>query len=368
MLMIPGPSEPEPEALSMLSLPILPHYGEKWGKVYGETTSKLQKVFKTSNEVIILPAPGQVAVEMAIANLMRKGDEAFVCSNGFFSEIIEEIVESYGGKPVAIRSKKYGSAVSIEDVKATLENSKNPSGKSLFVVHNETSTGVVNPVREILKICNDKGVLSVLDSISSFAGMDIRVDEWKADICIGYPSKALGGVFGAVPISISKDCWDIAKKNIDGIHTRFLDLNTWRKYIDEWGSWGHPHPTTMPTSVIVAMNKALDLALSEGLDKRYERHKQVARKMREGLIALGLDLFPDKECLSDTVSVAKIDLKYDEQLRRELVKRYNIFIAGGLGKLRGQIIRMGHMGTSATIPSVSLTLDAIGSILRELSK
>jgi aspartate aminotransferase-like enzyme len=372
MLMIPGPSEPEPEALTMLSLPILPHYGSKWGEIYNDTVSKLQKVFKASSsstEVIILPAPGQAAVEMAVCNLVRKGEEAFVLTNGFFSEMIEEIVTSYGGKPVVISSKKYGSAVGLEQVKKAIDNSKGDvSGKSLFVVHNETSTGVVNPVGEILKTCHERGLVSVLDSISAFGGIDVRVEEWKADFCIGYPSKALGGVFGAVPICISKQCWEIAKKNADSIHTRFLNLNVWRKYIDEWGSWGHPHPTTMPTSIIAAMNKALDIVFEEGLEKRYERHRRVAKVMRDGLASLGFELFPDKDCFSDTVSVAKVDPKYDEKLRNELLSKYNILVAGGLGKLRGQIIRVGHMGTSATIPSVSITLDAIGSVLREIGK
>ncbi len=367
MLMIPGPSEPEPEALSSLSLPILPHYGEKWGKVYTETAGKLQKVFRTSNEVIIVPAPGQACVEIAVANFVRKGQEAFVCINGFFSEMIEEMVRLYGGKPVVIRSRKYGSAVRAEDVKAAIDNSKDSVGKCLLVLQNETSTGVVNPVREILKVCHEKGVLSVLDSISAFGGMDVRVDEWKADFCIGYPSKALGGVFGAVPISVSGECWDVARRNAENICGRFLNLNVWRKFIDEWGKWGHPHPTSMPTSVIVAMNKALDLVLSEGLENRYERHRGVAKMMRDGLKSLNLEIFPSENCVSSTVSVAKIDPRYDERLRGELARKYNILIAGGLGKLRGRIIRIGHMGTSATFPAVSITLEAIGSVLQNLS-
>src|SRR5437899_609620 len=96
LLMIPGPSEPEPEALAELSLPILPHYGKKWGETYDDTLSKLQKVFNTKNEVILLPAPGSVAVEMASENLVRKGEKAFVCTNGFFSEMIVGIIKSHG--------------------------------------------------------------------------------------------------------------------------------------------------------------------------------------------------------------------------------------------------------------------------------
>ncbi len=368
MLMIPGPSDPEPQALAELALPILPHYGKKWAEFYKDTLSKLQKVFRTSNEVIILPAPGSVGVEMAAENLVKKGDEAFVCMNGYFSEMIDEIIKSHGGVSVPVLGKGLGHPVTVEDVKRVLDGSKDVSGKCLFVVHNETSTGVANPVAKILEFCKNKGMITILDSISAFGGMDIRVDEWRADFCIGYPSKALGGVFGAIPISISEECWNVAKKNSREIQGRFVSLNVWREYIDEWGAIGHPHPSTMPTSIIAAMNKALDLALAEGLEKRYERHKRVAAMMRKGISSLGLEIFPDKNYLSNTVSVANIDPRYDEKLRSELVKKYDILISGGLGKLRGKIIRIGHMGTSATVPCISITLEAIRSVFENLKK
>src|SRR5208282_621405 len=100
------------------------------------------------------------------------------------------------------------------------------------------------------------------------------------DFCIGYPSKAVGGVYGVIPVSISDECFEISKRNEAHIQTKTLNLNIWKKYIDEWGSWGHPHPTSMPTSVVVALNKAMDLALAEGLPARYERHRLAARLLR----------------------------------------------------------------------------------------
>ncbi len=363
LLMIPGPSEPEPEVFAALAFPIVPHYGERWKIVYNDTVSKLQKVFRTRNEVILLPSPGQTAVEMAVANLVTKDEEAFVCSNGLFSEMIGEMVKYYGGKPKMINAE-YGKAVTAEDVKSAVQSSKDASGKCLFVVHSETSTGVANPVRDIMKICREEGVISILDSISSFGGMDVRVDDWNVDFCIGYPSKCIGGFFGATPLAISKRCWEIAEKNKERIQARFLNLNVWRYYIDEWGGWGHPHPSTMPESTVVALNTALELVLREGLDKRYSRHQKAANMMRDGLERLGLEVFPDKQWASDTVSVARVDPKYDERIRAELLENYHIMIAGGLGKLKGKVIRIGHMGTSATLQATSLTLAALESVLK----
>jgi aspartate aminotransferase-like enzyme len=366
-LMIPGPSMPEPEVLSSLSLPTLPHYGSVWKEVHESAKAKLRSVFRTSsNEIIILPAPGQAAVEMAVANFVMRGEKAFVCLNGYFSEVIVEIIRSYGGVPIPIKSPRYGASVTPESVREVVEETKDHEGKSIFVVHNETSTGAVNPANEILQVAHENGLISILDSISSFGGMDTRVDEWKADFCVGYASKGIGGICGVTPVSISQNCWVVAKKNADRIPSRFLNLNVWREFIDLWGPWGHAHPCSMPTELVVALNTALDLVLEEGLDNRYRRHRDAASQMRRGLEAMGLPLFPDRDCLSDTLTVASVEPEWEGRLRSELFDRYNIMIAGGLDKLAGKIVRIAHMGTSATSASVLIGLDSIAAVLRDV--
>jgi alanine-glyoxylate transaminase/serine-glyoxylate transaminase/serine-pyruvate transaminase len=363
--MTPGPSEPEPEVLSALALPILPHYGKLWKPVYDDTTSKLKKIFKTTGDVIIVPVPGQLTVEMAVANFVTKGEKAFVCVNGHFSNMIVSMVEYWGGVPVVIE-KPWGEAVTGEDVSAMLDNHKDIAGKPLFVVHNETSTGVQNPVEEILRVCTKHDMLKVLDSISAFGGADVRVDEWKADFTIGYASKALGGVFGAEPVAISERAWKTAEKNSDKIHARFMNLNVWREAIVEMGAWGHPHPSSMPTSIIVGLRKAAELALQEGLDQRYSRHKEVAAFARDQFGEIGLELFPEAEHASNTVCAVKADPKWDSKLRSELISRFNIMISGGLGHLEGKLLRIGHMGTSAKKPAISTTRVAMEAILKEI--
>jgi alanine-glyoxylate transaminase / serine-glyoxylate transaminase / serine-pyruvate transaminase len=361
MLMIPGPSEPEPEALATLSLPIMAHYGKKWADFYYATLAKLQKVFKTENSVMLVPAPGQVGVEMAAENLPNKGDDAYICSNGYFGDMMEEIVRSHGVNPILIKSE-LGRAVTLDQVKAALEG-KDVEGKCMFMVHNDTSTGIENPAGEILRYCKGLGMLTAVDCISSFGGMDIQVDNWKADFCVGYASKALGGVFGIVPVSVSADAWAAAKKHKGKIVGRFIDLNEWAYYAKVWKRIGHPYPSSMPTSIIAALNTAADIALKEGLDKRYARHKKVAALTRDGLEDLGLEIFPDKKYASSTVSVAKVDPKRDKLIRETLSEKYDIMIGGGIGKLEGKIIRIGHMGTSANVAKVSIVLDAMRAIL-----
>jgi aspartate aminotransferase-like enzyme len=365
VLMIPGPSQPEPEVLAELSLPVLAHYGDRWGPLYADTISMLQKVFKTKNETIILPVPGQLAVEMAATNLVKKGDVAFVCVNGLFSGMIIDMINSHGGKAVTINSA-LGQGPTADQVKKVLEEADDPAGKAFFLVHNETSTGAATNPEEIFKVAKRYGLLTVLDSISAFGGMDVRADEWQADLTIGYSSKAIGGVFGAQPIAVGRRAWEAAEKNQDGISSRFLNLNIWRTAIDKDSSWGHPFPSSMPSSAIVALKKAVELVLKEGLENRYRRHAEAARRMREGLREVKLEVFTDEKFYSNTVSVAKVSPKWDRELRKQLAEKYDIMVAGGLEGLSGSIIRIGHMGTSARTNAIEMTIAALGKVLKDV--
>jgi len=362
LLMIPGPSEPEPQVLAELSLPILPHYGDKWMAVYTETQGMLQKVFKTKNEVLILPIPGQLAVEMAALNLVGRKEEAVVCANGVFSDSIVDAISSVGGKPLVVRSP-VGDGFTLAQVKAVVDGMKDPAGKSIFMVQNETSTGAAVIPAEIFRYCKKKGMFTVLDAISAMGGIDMRTDEWQVDYSIGYSSKALGGVNGVVPVAVSPAVWDEVARKKGQMRRAVLDLNAWREAIDVDSSWGHPHPTSMPTSVIVALRKAASMALEEGLENRYRRHATVAKEMRDGLDELGLEVFTAPKYYSGTVSVGRVDSKWDGALRSRLVSDYNIMIAGGLGPLKGKVIRVGHMGSSARPEKVRLTLSAMAHVL-----
>jgi len=361
--MIPGPTQPDPDVLKALAEPVLPHYGPRWKSIYDDTTSKLKSVFGTKNDVLLMPVPGQVAVETSVVNLVGRGGTGFVCVNGVFSGMIPQMIKAIGGSAVVV-SSKLGSGPTAEDVADVLDGSgRDVAGKALFLVHTETSTGAASSPAEIFRVCRKRGVLTVLDAISTFGGMEVKMDEWGADYVIGYASKAVGGIFGAQPVSIGDASWEAAKQNRARIHSLFLDLNTWRQAIEQDGSWGHPYPSSMPTSVIVALRRAVELALKEGLQNRYKRHAKAAAQLRDGLSGMGLQLFTDEKFFSNTVSVARVRPAWSAALRRRLLEKHEIMIADGLEKLSGKIIRIGHMGTSATPQAISATLDALSESL-----
>jgi alanine-glyoxylate transaminase/serine-glyoxylate transaminase/serine-pyruvate transaminase len=277
--------------------------------------------------------------------------------------MIPQMIKAIGAKAVVVRSK-LGSGPTAEEVAAVLDDSgRDVAGKALFLVHTETSTGAATSPAEIFKVCRKRDVLTVLDAISTFGGMEVKMDEWGADYVIGYASKALGGIFGAQPVAIRKSSWEAAKRNESRIHSLFLDLNMWREAIEKDSSWGHPYPSSMPTSVIVALRKAVDLALKEGLPNRYKRHANAAAQLRDGLNGLGLQLFTDQRFFSNTVSVAKVRPAWSASLRKRLLEKHDIMIADGLEALSGKIIRIGHMGTSATPKAISTVIDALSESL-----
>jgi len=362
ILMIPGPSEAHPEVLSVLSKPVMPHYGIDWGRIYEETCEKLKEIFNTEQSVIILPGPGNAALELAAGNLLEPGDKALIVHDGWFCEIFRQIVQTYGAEPIPVKVDP-GEIVPGERVREKMEEEEGI--RAVFVVQNETSTGVLQPVEEIGAIAKDFGALLVVDSVSSFGATEVRADDWSIDICIGYASKALGAINGVVPIMISDRAWERAEKRKEPMRGQFLNLNVWKKSIAEWGSWGHPYPTSMPTTLVLALRRAVELALEEGLENRYRRHQISGRAMRAGVRALGLRVLPDEKVASHTVTVATTPEEVNaDRLRETLYDEYDIMIAGALTGVKG--LRIGHMGVTASPIFIIPTLAALEATLSDL--
>jgi aspartate aminotransferase-like enzyme len=355
-LMVPGPSEPDPRVLASLPAPILPHYGTDWGEAYKETLDELKKIFKTREQVIIFPGPGNGAVELVAMNVIEPGDKIINVVNGWFGEILSDVIAVYGGQPINIETK-YGVAVTAADVERKLDQEKDV--KAIFVVHNDTSSGVENPIQDIGRVAKKHGVIYFVDAISSFGGVNLEVDNWSVDACVGYGSKCLGGISGANPIMIGKRVWEEVESRRTPIPSRFMSLRVWKYFIEEWGSMGHPFPTSMPTTVILGMREAVRLALEEGLDSRYRRHYIASEAVREGCRKIGFEPLVREESRSKTVTVVAVPEGTDGKIRGVMEKRFNIMVSGGLSKLKGKALRIGTMGVTASPFYVLPTLSAL---------
>lgn len=363
ILMIPGPSEVAPEVLAALSRPILPHYGREWGKIYEETVDLAAKVFDTRGEVILFPAPGSAALEMGIANLVGPDEKVIVIVNGFFGERAAEIARHLGCRVVELQAD-YGDYVKPQALEEALQVHKD--ARAVVVVHNESSTGMRNPVKTYGRIVEGSNALFIVEAISSYGGVEIHVDEWAIDFCVGYSGKALSAAPGVAPIAVSHEALSVIESRRWEPRSWFLNLKVWKTYIDKWSSIGHPYPTTVPTHSILGLREALRMAINEGLDERYERHEKMAAAFREAARAMGLETVAPEEYASPTVTAIRVPEGLCGKLLKEMLERFNIMISGGLGRLEGKAARVGHMGITATTHYLVYTITALAYTLRKL--
>jgi alanine-glyoxylate transaminase/serine-glyoxylate transaminase/serine-pyruvate transaminase len=366
VLMIPGPTELHPAVQSVLSKPIVAHYGPEWLPVYEETLKLAAAIFKTKSEVFMMPTPGTVALETGVISLVEPGEKVVALVNGFFSERLADIAEYVGAEVVRIGAE-LGTAVDPARLDDALKHNSNT--KAVLAVQNETSTGVLNPVKEYAKVSKERGALFILDAISSYGAVELDFDGWGVDFCVGYANKGLGSIPGTVPVAVSEAAWDAFRKRRTKPKSFFTNLGVWRHYIDEWRGIGHPYPTTISPHAVLCFKAAAEAALEEGLENRYRRHILVSAAFRQSIRAMGLETLPVENLASPTVTAVSIPSalwKDAGKINQIMLKKHRIMIGGGLGQLHGKIIRIGHMCVTASTRYIVPTLAALQDTFKEL--
>lgn len=340
-LFIPGPVEVTPEVMASMSKPIVMHYGKEWANFYHETTKLLGKIFSTKGSVHIIPGSGSAGLDMALGTIAGLGG-VLVLKNGFFGDRMEKILRTYTNN-LYICETPLGQAIDETKLDNILHKHSSKI-RSVVVVHCETSTGALNPIRKLGKVCKQYNTLLVVDTISSLGIEPLCMDEWGIDICISASQKGLESPPGVAVLAIGQEC----KKLIKNINRPgwYLNLSVWENIDTSWASW-HPSPVTMPTSVIRSLRVAIDNILSEGLKKRFSRHKKITNQLRNGLKDIGFNLFVKPEVASHGITAVECSPKKKEKILSSLEKEHRIILAGGLGGLRNKIFRIGHIGPYA---------------------
>jgi len=359
LLMIPGPTRVAPRVLKAMSENVVNHRSAIFGKILTETNEMMSDVFRTDNQSYILTGSGTAAMEAAIVNILNKDDKILNVVGGKFGQRFMQITEAHGGKPVDIEVE-WGTAVNPDDIGYTLE--ENEDIKAVTVVHNETSTGVASPIKEIGKVMSDYDALYVVDTVSSLGGDEVDVDGYGIDICVTGSQKCLAAPPGLAAITLSDDAWAVVDKTES--QTYYLDLKKYRKS----GQSEPPEtPYTPAVSLMYAMHEALTVIMEEGLLNRVKRHQIAAQATRNAIKALNLELFPKEEVSSTTVTAINMpEGLTDRELRGTMRNKYHVELAGGQDHLKGNIFRIGHMGNIThrelitTISSLEMTLREFG--------
>ena len=357
LLMIPGPIQPEEEVLLAMGQPVRAHYGPGFTRLYNETISALRVVFGTNNDVFAMVCSGSGGLEACLGSTFNSGEKILLGINGHFGEHLQEIAEGFNLEVVVVPGE-WGKPFQPDIFESMLQ--KHPDASGVAVVHLETSTTIINPIEEIGKIVRKHGKIFVVDAVSSLGGLPMKMDEWGIDLCASSSQKCLGAPPGLSPVAVGPRAWDYIDRNPKKGHGWYLNLITWRQYARDWGDW-HPFPITMATSNLVALKVSLDSLLREGIDNRMERYKNLAIRLRQGLRRVGFEPYTPDELMCP-VSTAVYGLKDvpTSVIVTYMAEEHQIKIAGGLGRLKDKIFRIGHMSPRITEKEIDLVVDGLG--------
>ncbi len=337
-LRIPGPTFVPQAVLSASARPLINHRGPEFAALLAGMTRALQDFLRTQSDVFLLTASGSGAMEAAVANTLSSGDKVVVFVNGAFGERFHQILRAYGVDARRV-DVPWGRAVEPDLVRDELAKEKGKEGaKAVFVTHNETSTGVLNPLKEIAAVVRESGKLLVVDSVSGAGAVDLEVDEWGIDVLVTAAQKAWGAPPGVSMITMSERAWKAFDKS--NLPKAYFNLQTYKAQLEKGAT-----PATPAVTVYIALQESMRLMAEEGLESIVKRHRDLAHATRRGIQALNLALFADETYASPTCTAFRMPTRLDSRnLVRVLREDHDTIIAGGQGRLEGQIARVGHMG------------------------
>jgi alanine-glyoxylate transaminase/serine-glyoxylate transaminase/serine-pyruvate transaminase len=359
ILLGPGPSTVHPRVLQAMSLPLVGHLDPYFLEIMDRTQELLRYVFQTENKLTIpVSGTGSAAMEAAVANMVEPGDSVLICINGYFGNRLVDMAQRYGGEVESIE-RPWGEVFAPEEVAAALE--KRPA-RVVGIVHAETSTGARQPLEEIARIVHDQSGVLIVDAVTSLGGLPVKVDEIGIDACYSGSQKCLSCPPGLGPLTLGERALEKMARREHQVANWYLDMTMVQKY---WGAERSYHHTA-PISSNYAFYEGLRLVAEEGLEARWQRHRQNAETLWDGLEELGLEMHVPLEHRLPSLTTVKIPAGVDEaEIRSKLLNRYNIEIAGGLGELKGKVWRVGLMGYSSRQENVLTLLAALEEVLNE---
>ena len=355
-LRIPGPTPLPERVVRSMNRPMIDHRGPEFAAILAEVTAGAKRVFRTKNDLLLLTSSGTGGLESAVANLVSPGDEVVVALCGNFGERFAALAAAYGADVVRLEFE-WGQPIEPDDLAVVLE--RHPKARVLLLTHNETSTGLTNPLRELARAGRNAERIVVVDGVSSISSIDIETDAWGIDVAVSGSQKGWMAPPGLALVSVSERAWgQQAKSRSPRFYFDWKEAKTWA---DKGMT-----PFTPAVPVAFALQEGLRMLEEEGLDKVFERHARLARATQAGLQALGFHLFARDGFRSNTVTSAVPPAGLDiAALRKLLDTRYGVVIAGGQGKMTGKMVRIGHLGAVAEGDVVQV-IWAIEQALEEL--
>jgi alanine-glyoxylate transaminase/serine-glyoxylate transaminase/serine-pyruvate transaminase len=328
-----------------------------------EIKALLQYAFKTKNRLTIpVSAPGSAGMECCFVNLLEPGDKAIVCINGVFGGRMKENIERCGATAIVVQDD-WGKPVDPAKVEAALK--ANPGVKLVAFVHAETSTGACSDAKLLTALAHQYGALSLVDSVTGLAGVELDVDGWGIDAIYSGTQKCLSCPPGLSPVSFGERAVEVIKNRKTKVQSWFLDMQLVMAYWSGEGARTYHH--TAPVNSMYGLHEALVILREEGLEKSWARHAFHHKALAAGVEAMGLRFVVDADArLPQLNSITVPEGVKEAEVRKRLLNDYNLEIGAGLGALAGKVWRIGLMGESACKTNVLLCLGALDAVLTEM--
>jgi len=361
-VLTPGPTEiPYRVRTSLLRETSNPDLDPEFLKTYNNVRDMLKELVGIRrSSLYVMVGEAILGLEVAVANTVKPGDKVVVIANGVYGEGFGDFVKSYGGVPIYVGSGDWRRSVDIQELDRVLEMNKDSVAVTL--VHCDTPSALLNDLPSISKVVKDHGKLLIVDAVSSIGGVPIGFDDLGIDIIIGGSQKVLNVPTGLTIVGVSKTAWERIEEV--GYMGYYLNLRLWRDMLDGQGIF----PYTMSDVLIYALEESLKMIFEEGLDNVFKRHELVREASWKALQALNLEPYPlDIKYSSPTVTAFIAPKGVDEGRLRELTwVKYGVMLAGSWGRLRGTVVRVGHMGIQASRTHLLIAYTALAKALKDL--
>jgi len=361
LLMGPGPSNVNWRIYRALATPIIGHLDPEFVMMLDDISNMLRTVFKTKNRLTIpMSGTGSSGMETCFVNVLEPGDKVIIGVNGVFGVRMADVASRCGAEVVRI-DEKWGNHIEPERVIDTLK--KHKDAKVMAIVHAETSTGVLQPLEDIGSFIQGADTLFLVDTVTSLAGCELKVDEWGIDLCYSGTQKCMSVPPGLSPVTVSDKAMNVINARKTKVQSWYLDLTMIGKY---WGEDRVYHHTA-PISMLFAFREALRLILEEGIENRFERHRRAGDYLQSAFTEAGWGLFAEEgyrlPMLTSVILPAGVE---DAPTRRKLLDEYGIEVGGGLGETKGKVWRVGLMGETAKVQNADYLLSALDEMFGQI--
>lgn len=349
---LPGPTPLPPAVLDAMQREMISHRGPAFKALYREILAMAKKAHRTDGDVFTWPASGSAGWEAAIVNLLSPGDRVLAAVCGDFGDRFAKVGGAFG-LDIQRLDVEWGKAVTPDLLTAAL--AERDGVKAVFLTHNETSTGVTNPIRALARVVNDYGALTIVDAVSSAGGLPLEMDAWGLDFVFSGSQKAWMCPPGLLIAAVGPEAW---RAHAASTFPRFF----WDLTAAKTNAVDGMTPTTPSLTLLYAYHAALEMMLAEGLDRVWARHRALGELTRSGIEELGLELFAERAYASDTVTAFRPPAGMTASDVVAAVREHGVELQIGQGHLRQAVVRIGHMGW-AHEPDLRQAVTGIGAAL-----